>query len=206
MPNLNKLSNTILFALLLSPLLAYLHISVFNLPKDIKFFFVFLFFLYGLIYVNLKSKIIYPRFTLFMLFWAFYFTVTEYLLVSDRNFYTQLFHYFKFFSVFFIAVIIYNTRFSDKFIEKSILIIKITVILTAIGSVIQVFNPEFLSVEVARGEDLKLLDDYRDLYRLRRSSIFGMIHPGALGLSFIPLLAVLIGYMLKEKRKNYFFF
>jgi len=206
MIKLSTLNNTIFFTLLFSPLLAYIYTAYLKLPKDITVFFVYLVFIYGLFYLLFKNSISYPKFTRLMFLWALYFIFFEIILFRERHVLTQVFHYLKFISVFFISVIIYNTKFSDKFVKASVLIIKITIILTVIGSIIQVFNPEFLSAEVVKGEDLNLLNDSRDLYRLRRSSIYSMIHLGALGLSFIPLLAVLIGYMLKNGSKNYIIF
>ena len=44
------------------------------------------------------------------------------------------------------------------------------------------------------------------MYKFRRQSIFGFVEPNEIGLSFIPLAAVLIGYILRFKKQNYIIF
>lgn len=57
---------------------------------------------------------------------------------------------------------------------------------------------------VARGDlgDTLIGDKYKD----RRNSIFGYIEPNELGLTFLPLLSVLIGYLFYKKNKYYAIF
>ena len=49
-------------------------------------------------------------------------------------------------------------------------------------------------------------ESYKDIYTYRRLSIFGVTEVNALGLSFIPMLSVLVGFMLLRKEKQYFFY
>jgi len=77
---------------------------------------------------------------------------------------------------------------------------KILVVITSIVSIAQLINPAFL----VAGEEEKTI--YENIYTIRRSSIYGFDIPGSLGLSFIPLLSVLIGYMnYTHQRYKYVF-
>lgn len=109
-------------------------------------------------------------------------------------------------AIFFIIIIVYNTHFSDKFIKKSVFAIKITIMLAAIVSVIQVFNTDFLNAWKYLAE-INDIDKYSmNIYTYRRTSIFGYIDPNAYGLTFIPMLSIIIGYSLYRKEKNLLLF
>lgn len=100
--------------------------------------------------------------------------------------------------IFLVIVIIYNTHFKNKFITVSAKIFKITVILAFIASIIQVSNFDFLNPR----EHYEVFDYVASsIYEERRTSIFGFVEPNELGLSFIPLLSVLLGYMFFNKQK-----
>ena len=104
-------------------------------------------------------------------------------------------------AVFSVAVIVYNTKFDSKFVKNTIKIIKITVIVAAVVSIVQVFDSSFMNpILYKRPERAFLMDD---IYRFRRTSIFGFIEINAVGLAFLPLLSVLIGYMLQKKERGY---
>jgi hypothetical protein len=69
-------------------------------------------------------------------------------------------------------------------------------------SIIQVFNPSFFNVFEFFG-----IKGYSgDLYANRRTSIFGFVDFNEIGLSFLPLLSVLIGYKLYTHQKDYFIY
>jgi hypothetical protein len=99
-------------------------------------------------------------------------------------------------STFFIILIIYNTKFSEKFIKTTITIIKYTVIIAAGVSLLQVVQPNFLKAEYYK--DINLLR--RSLYEIRRASIFGYI-PNEMGLGYIPLLSSIVGVIYMQKKK-----
>lgn len=105
-------------------------------------------------------------------------------------------------SSFFIFIMINSTRFSSSFINKSILILKITVIIGAIASIIQVFNFNFLDATAIWAKDNPINVASQDMYKFRRNSIFGFIDPNEVGLSFVPILSVLIGYLIYNKNKQ----
>lgn len=199
---LNITTNRLLYLLLLSPILAYLYTVHLALPKNIAFFFVFVVFCYGIVFVLIKNRLVVPLFAKFILFFALYRMISQFFHPIERHLITDIYHHILYFVNFLAVVIIYNTYFNDKFIERTINIIKITVVLAGIVSIIQVFDSNFLNPNIFFGKDMDNLDS---IYTIRRTSIFGLIHPLSLGLSFVPLLSILIGYMLHEK-KNFIIF
>jgi len=107
---------------------------------------------------------------------------------------------------FFILIVIHNFNFDDRFIIKTYSILKYTIIIAFLVSLIQVINPDFMNAEpvwARRDLDSDLL---RGLYSERRVSIFGFIDPAEFGLSFMPLLSVLIGIQLFRKYNLYYLF
>jgi len=112
----------------------------------------------------------------------------------------------KNFSILFILIIISVTDFSDLFILASIKIIKVTIIAAFIVSLIQVIYPSFMDANYiwAKGELGDTLTG--DLYKDRRPSIFGFIDTNEVGLSFLPLLSILIGYLIATNSRYLLFF
>jgi hypothetical protein len=109
-------------------------------------------------------------------------------------------------SVFFTILVIHNSNFDNSFLKKAIPLIKVTIIIAAVVSIVQVefysfmdANPIWLQNEIGD----KLSDN---LYQDRRASIFGFIDRNELGLSYIPLLSVVIGFLLINRSKLYPFF
>ena len=122
--------------------------------------------------------------------------------LPKRHILTQTYYDIINASIFFIIMMIYNTKFDDNFIRKRIKIFKITVIIAAIVSIVQVVNTNFLNPR-----NYYEYEDYSfSLYEFRRTSIFGFVNPNEIGLSYMPLLSVLIGYSLFKKNNKYIFF
>ena len=191
--------------MLLTPLLA-LFVKNVSDSRNITFYFQIIFWLYGIVFIidSIKTnrRLVIPKSIYFLalnilyqLFWSFFngsFERRGILNILGNN---------VAISILFIILIIYNTKFNDKFINLTIKVMKITIIITAIVSVIQVFNPEFLNTVFYKDATI-----YKhSLYNIRRVSIFGYT-PLGMGLSYIPLLSVLIGiyYFLKKKIPIYF--
>lgn len=192
--------------LLLTPLFSYFYTYIFQLPKHFTFsfiFFVFFFCIY--LFIRYWGKFKWPDFALFSLFFAIYEATWHFILsyqnsLHERVFITEFYHYIKYVTITFLIVVIYNTRFSKMFITISIKIMKVLVLVTAVISILQVINPAFLLPT----EDENSI--YQNIYTFRRSSVYGFDTPGSLGLSYIPLLAVLIGYMsFTHQRYRYIF-
>ena len=199
---MRKSTYTLLFLLLFSPLLSYLYVAVLQLPKTLYHFFVFLFLVYGMFFLLNKRKIVYPKFIFLLFFYAIY--RLFWLQISGQEYHqlTSIYYAIYNFSTILLIIVIYNTIFSDRFIRYCIQIIKITIILAASVSIVQVFLPEFLN---PWEYNLRFFD-INSMYKSRRQSIFGFVESNEIGLSFMPLAAVLIGYILRFKKQNYMIF
>jgi len=206
MISLSKITQYFFILLLFSPLLSFFTLSVYN--KSITFFTGILFVGIGLMSFSVSySNIKIPKYAWWLLLYTlFEFTVHQvweykiaYRILTSGILYNKHFH------VFFAIVLINNIKFSDNFFRIVIPIIKITVILAALVSILQLINSNILDASSLWYKDEKdvvsLLNG--DLYRDRRSSIFGYIDMNELGLSYIPLLSVLIGFLLFYRKRSY---
>lgn len=203
MIHIDRITKVMLYMLLLSPFLGYAYSVWFSLPKTITHFFTFFSIGTGLIFILKKKHTNIPLWAKFLLIFALYKLIWSLIIGSDKHFLTVLFYQIRDFAVFFIIIIVYSTSFNDRFINRSIIIMKLIVILATLVSVIQIFNMEFLNPQVYAGEDLHIEEN---VYTFRRESIFGFVYPGALGLAFVPLLSVLVGYLLYTNNKYYIFY
>lgn len=195
--------NLYYLAILLSPILSYLTLTQYNISS--QYYFGVLITILGVIFmVNNIRRITIPSYAWFLLVYFFYtLTWTFFTGEAAERSYRVIFKNPVFHS-FFAIVIINNFYFTDKFKQQSIRIIKLTVVLAAIASVIQLFNYNFLDANTiwTRGNHALIGDLYED----RRLSIFGYIDPNELGLSFLPLLSVLLGILLRERKRSYIVF
>lgn len=198
---LRKTTYGLLFLMLFSPLLSYLTVVSLELESSTLYFkllvIVYIFF-FLLFQKNIKiDKLLY-----FLIFYIIYLFIWSFFNGEmERMGLLRFVAYTDHFAILFIIIIIYNTHFSEKFINNTVFIFKITVILAAIASVIQIFDHSFLAAYDYYGKSDKMLD--LNIYQFRRASIFGFINDNEVGLSFLPLLAVLIGLLLYKRRKNY---
>lgn len=102
-----------------------------------------------------------------------------------------------------IFIIVANSVITSKDLQRYIKVMKLIVILTVVGSVWQVIDPDFMNAWALRNDDTKYLRRVLgDIYSHRRASIFGYIHPNALGLSFIPTASALIGLLLWQGKQR----
>jgi hypothetical protein len=100
--------------------------------------------------------------------------------------------------ILFILIIIYNTEFTEKFIKYSLFFIKITIVLAFVFSLIQLVSDPFFFTPreiINRTWDA-------NIYQVRRMSIFGYVNANGVGLIFLPLVSIYLGYQLFVK-KNY---
>jgi len=174
------------YFLLLLPFFGHLYIII-GLPKTITFLFTYATLMFGLYFVIKNFKIIYfPKFLFPLFLYMFYVPIRAHLAeLPDRHILTQFYHDILQITIFLLVLIIYNTRVTPRFISNTIIIMKLTIIISAIVSLYQVIEPTFLvNDKFFIGEDL---------YTIRRPSIFAYEQLG-LGLSFIPLFSVFIGY------------
>ncbi len=189
--------------MLFSPLVGYIYKVILDLPKSLLFVYAYLFFLFGIVYSIYRVKTVKPLFLIFLFVFSVYKLIWVIILGLDKHILTVIYDSILFFSVFFILFIVYNTHFTHSFIEKTIRIFKITIIIASIATLIQVFDQDFLNVK--NYEEVPEKNEYPEdsIYLFRRFSIFGFVGTNAIGLAFLPMLSVVIGYMLKEKQKGF---
>ena len=203
MLNVNNINYTLLYLLMLSPLLSYVTFGLLGL-KPIDFYLKFLIVVYGIFFIAYKYKrILIPDFTVFALMWVIY-LLTMPLLIDDFHMWNAFGRAHTHLPIFMIMIIVYNTKFSDKFISNVVLIFKATIILAFIVSVIQVFDYSFLNPWLYWTYEYDLYS--YTIHNIRRTSIFGFIERNSYGLSFLPILSVLLGYMIYYNEKYKFLF
>lgn len=206
MLRLNSLSIGLLSLFIFSPLLYFLFIISTGLTFTIvlRFFSIFV----GLIFIlKYSAKLNFPNYLYFIIIFFIYRLLWLYF--GEDQVQISLFKYFfrsNELATFFILLIVINTVYTQKFIKITVLFFKIIVIFSAIVSIVQVVQPDFLNIRYYQNTDDWNLASQYDIYRVRRTSIFGFNGPNALGLSFIPLLSVLIGHMLMMRERNIWFF
>lgn len=206
---LDNISRILFFSMIFIPFTGFIYTMIFHLRKDITIIYTYIFFIFGVYYFLQKKSILIPGLAILMLIFAFYRFFWTIIIGSEKHILTQLYYYIHDFTIFFVFIIIYNTRFSDNFVNKSIFLIKVTVILACLASLVQVYNINFLRNPFYSVDESLLQNSGNQIiitYILRRSSIYGFAGMGSLGLSFIPLLAILIGYMKAKKQSFYWLF
>ncbi|MEN8907988.1 MAG: O-antigen ligase family protein [Clostridiales bacterium] len=196
---MRKITKGFLGLLLFSPVISiitYNKLGHWNFTSYVILFTI----LYGIVFLFSKvERIVITNFMKFSFFWVVYYSLSGIFIAFDGDYLKLLNN--KHLSIFFILLIIYNSRFNDRFINRSITIFKITIIVSAIVSILQVYNKSFLVPQESNEFfSSKILEN---IYLFRRPSIFGFIDSNALGLAFMPLVALLIAYMLKNKKKGY---
>ena len=175
------------------PLLAYAGIVLLNLRDPLYFFRIFLLFYGGYHLLITKKKYHIPKFSWALLMFVLYEYVWSFFNGGNQGRFLNLSYIYENENVvvFVATVIIYNTMFGHKFINRSVIVMKTLVILSALVTFIQIFEPNFLSaIPYFTGA----MQD-NNIYSVKRSSFFGFIDPNSVGLDFVPILAVLIGYL-----------
>ena len=204
MLNLRKITYFLLISMLFWPLMSYITFGLLGL-RSISFYYTFIAIFYGILFIFHKKKIKVPKelyylifFIIFEFVWAFFNGD-----IIRRGIIAVLFDNPSI-ATFFIVLIIYNTRFSDRFFKKAIFIFKITIILAAIVSIIQFFFPRFLNAYILYRENFDFFK--RGIYQQPRTSIFGYIDLNSLGLSFMSIVALISGYLLYIKKRIFLIF
>jgi hypothetical protein len=199
-----RVTYNFLYLMLLLPIVSYIAVVFFHIQEPLLSFRIFAIF-YGVIFIykhqaNLKV----PIAAYFILAFCIYQYIWEYfngaLIGKYGNIQFLLTN--THFASFFLLIIIYNTSFKDSFIKNTISILKITIVLAVIVSIIQFFYIDFWNSAgyLTAYKDFQI---ERDIYLNRRSSIFGFIDLNSAGLDFIPLLSLFIGYSLVSRSKRY---
>lgn len=190
------------------PILSYITYGVLSL-KSIVVYYSAISIFYGIFFIFhsrlIHKKIFIPKELYYFLVFIIFLFIWSYFNGSmNRRGVISVILNNPYLASFFIMLIIYNTKYNDSIIQRSIKIFKITVIIAAIVSVIQVFDSHFFNAFFYEHRDL---DVYRrGLYNTRRASIFGFINLNSLGLSFIPIISIVSGYLLRYRDKKYLIF
>ena len=203
---LESLTKLFLFSMLFMPLTSYVYTVWLGLPKTITHLYVFGALGLGFLYLIFKKQYNIPLFVKWLFVFAIYKNVWFFIIDENMHAFTKVYYYILDFSTLFLAVIIYNTEIKKKFIKYSVAIIKIVIVLSMIASIIQVFNLLFYNATLYFDQEIESYMLGSDvLYTMRRKSLFGFIDPNAIGLAFLPLLAICLSHMNLQKDKLWFF-
>ncbi|MBE0637795.1 MAG: hypothetical protein IH598_04685 [Bacteroidales bacterium] len=201
MLQLSKLTKIFIITLLLSPVMYYLFFLWTGLTFSVVLRILVIFL--GILYLfKFESRIKVPGYAVFLLFFVLYGLIHPMITGLDREgSIIRFFYGNNHLAMFFMLIIINNTNFSAKFIRNAGMFLTVTVIVASIVSILQVFdhgilNPNQFTVLQQDGGGIF------ELYKIRRVSIFGFVGSNALGLSFIPLLSVLVGIVLFQRKKT----
>jgi hypothetical protein len=201
---ITKTTYGLLYFLLLTPLIGLVYSEVLRLPKNMYYISVFIFLFYGIFYRIKARNIIIPKFLNYILIFGIYRLIWNSLTYDYEYYFNFIFYSSIDFATYFILVIIYNTHFDQKFIDKSIKIVKYVLVLTLIFSVSEFFFTGVFRFGRGIMDDSDILRG--SIYTVRRYSLFRYVESNAMGLSFIPLLSILIGYLFKTNSKTFFVF
>jgi hypothetical protein len=201
------ITELLLAIFLFTPFISYFTFGVL-FKENAIYYLQILFNFYSIIFIayfNIKD-FYFPKYLYFLIFYILFILIWSFF---NGNFERKglLFSEFREqVSTFLIILLISNIKFSDIFIHYSIKIIKLTLYLATIVSIIQFLNPSFLDAshlyKYKNFENPQL--EFNTIYEVRRLSIFGYTDLNELGLSFLPLMTVLMGYLILNKSKIYF--
>ncbi len=196
------------YILAFSPILGYLLFTLTHLPPYYFIgFFCFVFYIKFLI-DNARKTIAFPNYYYLMILLFVYYFIWDFY-NGNVEFYggvpKDVFKWnFNPLYVLAFLVLIENTQFDKKFIEKVIKIFKVTIIIAAGVSLIQLLLNESFLVPIQLSERLSLSKDtFISLYDARRPSIFGYLSDNDVGVSFIPILSIVLGYSMKENKTQH---
>lgn len=204
MSNLDKYTTKFFLFLLFSPLLSYITLTWFSVTS--QYYMGVLFTFLGLTYLVINKSVKIPGYVWLLFLYIIYTLIWSYYTGEFERRGYRVFIKNPQVHVFFTLIVIHNVNLSDNFIRKVIPILKYTIIIAAIGSIVQVLNYSFMNANPAwaKWNAGDLLTD--DVYGVRRASFFGFIDPNELGLSYMPLISILIGILLYQRNRFYYIF
>jgi len=181
-----------------SPLLGYILRGVYETKIAVLTFFGNAFVLLFVLMILSRgwSKMKFPRYTLPFVLLALYFGVWDFFNgnVAERGIAIVLFRNDHFFSLV-VLLIIENSTFSKKFIRKLVFLMTITIIPAVVVSMIQAtISPLFMTPDSYFAENAAYIGN---LYEMRPPSIFAYLDFNEVGLSFIPILSLVLGYRMR---------
>ncbi|MGQ1890983.1 O-antigen ligase family protein [Thermophagus sp. OGC60D27] len=100
-----------------------------------------------------------------------------------------------------VLFVVDNLRFSEKLIETLVRLMKGLIVLGALVSLLQVIYDPFFFTPAKFKESMLHYDWGTNVLQVRRLSIFGFTDVNDVGLSFLPIVALVVGYEIKEKNR-----
>ncbi|MCD4744736.1 MAG: hypothetical protein K8R58_00375 [Bacteroidales bacterium] len=188
------------YLLLLSPIISYFAVE--GTGRNADYYFRIATTGIGLLFLIINSKKIkIPRYLFPLIFYIIYLAIwaTQNGEIERRSLFNYFFNNVNI-QILFILIIINNTKFDSFFINNSIKVIKLTIIIAFAISFIQlIYDTAFFTPK-------KIIEDNlnANIYQVRRTSIFAYVHQTALGLSFLPLVSILLGTYLVHDKKNFY--
>ncbi|MBN1999838.1 hypothetical protein JW935_19940 [candidate division KSB1 bacterium] len=188
-----------LYFLALAPIWGYIFLEYFERAPN--WVLGAIFFVVTILYfpqLFIKKKIVVPAYIKFMILSCCYYLIWG---ISDD--FEQYGGFFKFlyknpvlFSIF-VFLLIENAVFNGKFIDRIIIIFKITIVAAFIVSFIQVFVIEYFLIPVQLYEDVNIAQ----FGIIRFPSLFAYIDPNAMGFSFLPIAGLVLSYDIYHKKR-----
>lgn len=201
---LNKINKASIVILLFSPLLSFLLVNYFDWPSATVYFRLFIS-VYGTFFVasllSSRSRVVVPSFCWALLLYSIYAMLWSVVNGEiQRRGVAKVFLHNVNIQMFIMFILIYNTKFSERFINICIRISTVTVVVAFIVSVYQVYNPAFMNYGLVKYGSWRSLSG---LYNVRRASVFGYTHDLEISMSFLPLLSVLVSWMIANRKRYY---
>lgn len=166
----------------------YLHMNIINLFGFLGVLVLLLCKLYG-------REFTYPKYLLPFILLVFYYMIWAFVNGDAGNFdFDTILYFYRNQWIYSLVtlLLIENTVFDEQFIALIIKVFKVTIIVSFIVILYQLFvDPFFLMPPELKKDFL-----FRTQYEIRLQSIFGYIAPNEVAYSLIPIVSILIGYYL----------
>ncbi len=205
----NEIVKYYLYLLSASPLIAY--ILEINFAQDYRKFFGFfgIMLALGLILIKGIKNIKIHKYLFLLILLYLYYIGWEIIIgggvIERKGLVYDFFFANKYLAVLAILLVIDNSTFDDGFMKNIVNIFKITILIGGIFMLYQlIVDPLFFTPE----KFIRWMNSNRwaqNIYQVKRLSVFGYCGIHDLGLSFIPILAIVIGYITKVKKRIPFF-
>jgi hypothetical protein len=193
---MHKSFKVYLHLLFLAPVIGYFTISYFaRRPVYYLQFSVAAFFI---LYILRYRFYIQPRYALTLLLYTIYIWGWNFFngYFENKGLFKFLFTNMHLYNVL-LLFLIYNMRYSDKFIKYSLLFIQLYFVILIAGQMLQFFiNPDLFV------PDFWSPDFVTDptIYEIRRPSVFALVSDHEIGISILALFALYFGYSINVKK------
>jgi hypothetical protein len=181
-----------------SPILAFAFVTLTG--YEYRFFYRPVFWFVAIFWlVGRKTKIVFPKYLIFLLCYILYKLIWDFHNYQYKEY--PLYDAFKKpnLEIFVLLIILENTVFDRKLIERFYQTIKVTLIFAVIFSLIQFFvDSNFFSHDSYEDDGSYIAES---IYEVRRNSVFSYIDMNSLGLDFLPLFSLFLAYSILNQKK-----